>query len=34
MSEAGFEAKQAAEESKLADKKLKALKGRTQTAGN
>jgi hypothetical protein len=34
MSEAAFEAKQAAEESKLADKKLKALKGRTQTAGN
>lgn len=33
MSEAAFEAKQAAEESKLADKKLKELKGRTQTAG-
>jgi hypothetical protein len=33
MSEAAFEAKQAAEESKLADKKLKELKRRTQTAG-
>jgi len=33
MSEAAFEAKQAAEESKLADKKLKELKGKTQTAG-
>ena len=33
MSEAAFEAKQAAEESKLADKKLKELKLRNQTAG-
>jgi hypothetical protein len=33
MSEAAFEAKQAAEESKLADKKLKELKGKNQTAG-
>jgi hypothetical protein len=33
MSEAAFEAKQAAEESKLADKKLKELKVKTQTAG-
>jgi hypothetical protein len=33
MSEAAFEAKQAAEESKLAYKKLKELKGRSQTAG-
>lgn len=33
MSEAAFEAKQAAEESKLADKKLKELKEKTQTAG-
>ncbi len=33
MSDAAFEAKQAAEESKLADKKLKELKGKTQTAG-
>jgi hypothetical protein len=32
MSEAAFEAKQAAEESKLADKKLKELKGKIQTA--
>ena len=33
MSEAAFEAKQAAEESKLADRKLKELKGKIQTAG-
>jgi len=33
MSEAAFEAKQAAEESKLADKKLKELKGKAQTTG-
>ncbi|HEY0245168.1 MAG TPA: hypothetical protein VGC01_06360 [Mucilaginibacter sp.] len=33
MSEAAFEAKQASEESKLADKKLKELKAKTQIAG-
>ena len=33
MSEVAFEAKQAAEESKLANQKLKELKGKTQTAG-
>ncbi|WP_348054008.1 hypothetical protein [Mucilaginibacter sp.] len=32
MSEAAFEAKQAADQSKLADKKLKELKGKAQTA--
>ena len=33
MSEAAFEAKQAAEESKLENDKLKELKGRTKTQG-